>query len=36
MEGHVKAFKEDSGYVKALLANFGSVVVFIFHAQWNE
>ena len=36
MQTEVTAFKVDQGYVKALLANFGNVVVFIFHAHCNE
>ena len=36
MDQPVKAFESDKELMRTLLGNFGYVLVFIFHAEWNK
>lgn len=35
-ETNIEDFESDNGLMKVLMNNFGSVLVFIFYADWNE
>lgn len=34
-ETNIEDFESDNGLMKVLMNNFGSVLVFIFYADWN-
>ena len=36
MDQEVKEFESDKVLMRTLLGNFGYVLVFIFHAEWNK